>query len=541
MKGTLRGLWLLLLLAAPAEVHAQLEYSTNADGVSLTVTDYDGSGGAVAIPSSFGGLTVTCVGEEAFANSGITSISFANTVTNIGVEAFYGCGGLSSVTIPTNITVIAEGAFAVCVNLKTMSVAANNAFYSSSKGVIFDKSGKTLVECPGGLNATSYTIASTVTNIGEAAFEGCINLTNVTVPASITSIGEYVFADSYNMTGITLPAGLTNIEDHAFYGCNGLESLAIPASVTSIGAEAFYSCYDLASVTIPTNVNSIGPGAFAWCIGLKTITVAGQNSSYSSVNGVLFDKGQATLVQYPAGLGGSYTIPASVTSIGASAFEGCQTLINVTIPSSVTGIGDYAFGYCYDLASAAIPAGITNFGAYAFYGCNDLTNLTIAAGVTNIGAYAFYGCYDLTSVTIPASISSLGEGAFEYCIHLTNVFFQGDAPVADSTVFAHDNSSPTAYYLPGTAGWSASFAGLPAVLWNPLIQTGDGGFGVQSNQFGFNITGTANIPIVVAACTNLAAALWTPLQALTLTNGLCYFSEPFQTNSTGRFYRISEP
>jgi len=93
--------------------------------------------------------------------------------------------------------------------------------------------------------------------------------------------------------------------------------------------------------------------------------------------------------------------------------------------------------------------------------------------------------------------------------------------------------------LPGTTGWSSTFAGLPALLWNPLIQTGDGSFGVQNYQFGFNITGTANIPIVVEASPSLAGPVWTPLQTLTLTNGSFFFSEPFQPNLSARFYRIS--
>jgi hypothetical protein len=95
------------------------------------------------------------------------------------------------------------------------------------------------------------------------------------------------------------------------------------------------------------------------------------------------------------------------------------------------------------------------------------------------------------------------------------------------------------YYLPATSGWSNSFDGVPAVLWNPVIQTGDGSFGVRNNQFGFNITGTTNIPIVVEASTSLASPVWTALQSLTLTNGTCYFSEPFQPGSSGRYYRIS--
>ena len=97
----------------------------------------------------------------------------------------------------------------------------------------------------------------------------------------------------------------------------------------------------------------------------------------------------------------------------------------------------------------------------------------------------------------------------------------------------------TVYYLPGTTGWSSTLsAGLPAVLWNPLIQAGDASFGVQNNQFGFNITGTTNLTIVVEACTNLASPVWTPLQTITLTNGSFYFSEPQRTNTPAAYYRI---
>ena len=95
--------------------------------------------------------------------------------------------------------------------------------------------------------------------------------------------------------------------------------------------------------------------------------------------------------------------------------------------------------------------------------------------------------------------------------------------------------------LPGTTGWSNTFQLVPVVLWNPLIQTGNGNFGVQNNQFGFDITGTPAIPIVVEASTNLANPVWTPLTNVTLTNGLFHFSEPAQPNTPARYYRIGSP
>ena len=98
-------------------------------------------------------------------------------------------------------------------------------------------------------------------------------------------------------------------------------------------------------------------------------------------------------------------------------------------------------------------------------------------------------------------------------------------------------NNATVYYLPGTGGWGATFADRPAVLWNPLMQTS----GVGPAGFGFNITGTTDIPIVVEACTNLAIANWVPLQSLNLTNGAFYFSDPNWTNYPARLYRIRSP
>jgi hypothetical protein len=95
--------------------------------------------------------------------------------------------------------------------------------------------------------------------------------------------------------------------------------------------------------------------------------------------------------------------------------------------------------------------------------------------------------------------------------------------------------------LPGTTGWGTTFGGRAAVLWNPSIQTTNASFGVRTNQFGFTITGTANIPIVVEASASLASASWTPLQTCTLTNGSIYFNDPQWTNYPARFYRVRSP
>jgi hypothetical protein len=202
-------LLVLLLLAAPAAVQAQYAYSTNADGSiyayttntdgSINIAGYSGPPWAVTIPTNINNLLVTSIGQVAYYETGLTSVTISGGVANIAQAAFFGCSSLASVTILT------EGG----------------------------------------------------TTIGNYAFSDCPNLTNVTMSDGVASIESGAFAD----TG-------------------------------------------LATVTIPASVTNIDPGPFRDCISLTAIVVASNNPYYSDLNGVLFDKGQTTLIQYPIGIYG---------------------------------------------------------------------------------------------------------------------------------------------------------------------------------------------------------------------------------------------
>jgi hypothetical protein len=123
---------------------------------------------------------------------------------------------------------------------------------------------------------------------------------------------------------------------------------------------------------------------------------------------------------------------------------------------------------------------------------------------------------------------------------LRGVFLQGEAPSIGSFAFFNDNSA-IAYRRLNTTSWSNNAVGLPAVLWNPQAQMSESIFNMRTDCFGFTITGTTNIPVVVDASTNLGSGNWTALDSVSLTNGSFYFSDPQWTNYPGRFYRLRSP
>ena len=271
----------------------------------------------------------------------MTSVTIPNSVTFIGSSAFRECSGLTSVTIPNSVTSIGNGAFYRCSGL------------------------------------TSVTIPNSVTFIGNSAFRECSGLTSVSIPNSVTSIGNSAFYYCIGLTSVNIPNSVTSIENWAFSYCSGLTSVTIPNSVASIGNSAFYRCSGLTSVTIPNSVTTIGESAFANCSSLNSINVASGNTHYSSIDGVLYNYVQDTLIECP-GARTSLTIPNSVTSIGNNAFFYCRGLTSITIPNSVTSIGNDAFGECRGLTSikclASIPPSI---GDNSFQNISDTCTLTV--------------------------------------------------------------------------------------------------------------------------------------------------------------------
>ena len=344
---------------------------------------------------------------------------------------------------------------------------------------------------------------------------------------------------------------VTGIGDAAFYGCIKLAGITIPDSITNIGSGAFNSCLSLTNVTIPASVISIGDYAFFYCTNLLAITVDTANPSYSSLDGVLFNKDRTTLMQFPFGKAGSYSIPSSVTSLADEAFginnfgypslsppSSCTGLTNLTVPGSITNLGDYAFAHCVGLTSVTLSNGIAAFGNYAFFDCTSLTNIaipgsvasmgyntfdyctslanvTIGDGVPSIEGADFADCWMLNNVTIPDSVTNIGQYAF-YACHLTNVTIPGGVTSLGDYAFS---------------GCAFTNITIP----NGVISIGNDSFEYCANltgiTLGSNITSIGNLAF--SSCTSLTNII-IPDNVTTIGHAAFYYCPSLATVTVGQ-------
>ena len=417
---------------------------------------------------AFSGLDYDSVNTTVVETSCIKleSIIIPDSVTTIGVQAFYECSSLTSVTIGDGVLEIYTAAFHICENLQEFK----GKFASEdSRCLIVD--GILNSFAPAGL--TEYTIPDSVTEIGNYAFFGCSSLTSVTIPDGVTTIGYAAFAYCGSLTSVTMGEGVETVGGYAFANCPNLNAvhitdlavwcnidfinpltdgnvdfaanplcnagslylngelvtdLVIPDGVTELRIISFVNCSNLTSVTIPDSVTIIGVYAFSWCESLTSVTIG---DSVTEIGDYAF--------HYCENLT-SVTIPDSVTTIGDDAFRCCSSLTSVTIPDSVTEIGERAFYLCSNLKSLTIPNSVAEIGSGTFCGCYSLTSVTIGNSVTTIGGWAFGDCISLTSITIPDSVTTIGDAAFRYCISLTSITIPDSVTTIGDAAFEYCGS-----------------------------------------------------------------------------------------------------
>lgn len=301
---------------------------TSSSTVAVTFKDrnYNSYSGSVNIPQTVTHdgttYTVTAIGRGAFWQStGLTAVSIPNTVTLIDYAAFYSCTALTSVTIPNSVTELGQYCFQGCTALQQV------------------------------------VIGSSVTNIPMQCFLYCESLSQVTIPASVKEIGTYAFGYCTRLTTATMQNGVESIGYSAFIGCSSLQTITIPASVTAIGESVLSEC----SALVAINVNNA-------------------NTHYRSQDGVLFTAAMDSLLAFPNMSCTDYQVPASVTVIGASAFNGCDNLKSIILPEGLTTISSGAFQSCLKLTTLHIPASVSHIEGGALANCVSMTSINVAEG-----------------------------------------------------------------------------------------------------------------------------------------------------------------
>lgn len=249
--GTITGATFTITATAPSR-------DFTFDATTGTIKKYNGNDAVVNIPSEINGTPVTTIGNAAFRDSSVTSVTIPASVTEIGANAFAGCTNLTSVNY--------EGDWSN-LTIQSGNPAVQDAAKDAANEQLFD------------FAFTPDNTAVIVTNYkckGTAA--------DVTIPSCykgkpVTAINNAAFPNSA-VTSVTIPDSVTSIPDAAFVNCSQLTNISIPNSVTYIGFSAFDGCASLKSITLPSSLRTIGNSAFAGCPSLMTVTYPGSKTQW---------------------------------------------------------------------------------------------------------------------------------------------------------------------------------------------------------------------------------------------------------------------
>ncbi|MCL2487706.1 MAG: leucine-rich repeat protein [Oscillospiraceae bacterium] len=455
------------LTAAAADEEPELTQVGDYRLKGTVLVKYTGEEEDLVIPAELG---ITEIGWDAFIDiidyEYFPNMTLRSVVIPEGVEKITGglqnCRALERVTLPDSVTEIGYGAFSECVSLVEINL-------------------------PEGL-----------TIIGSGAFAGCEALPAINIPDSVTSIGNSAFANCKALLTVKIPYGVTVIEDCTFSDCVSLLTVEIPDSVLSIEGRAFAGCANLSAITIPKSVIEIGSiygypyGIFDECVSLENFYVDPDNTAFSDLDGVLFDKAETTLICFPPGRADSpYIVPEGVTVIREGAFWRCENLTGIVLPDRLETIGYDAFRMCRNLENITVPDGVIDFGQSAFDSTKwyadqpdglvvlgkvlyrykgsmpDNTVLTLPDGIIGIASYAFaaytaWGNYRLAGIALPDSIKYIGDCAFAGCYKLKNITIPKNVMYIGQEVF-RGNECLSAIHVNAE---NKSYTGIDGVLFN---------------------------------------------------------------------------
>ncbi len=372
------------------------------------------------------------IGAWAFRDcTSLMEIDLNKGLTIIGQNAFAGCDSLKEIIIPDSVVVMDSGAFGSCAGVERIVIGEGltelsySAFsYSESlKEIVFGSNLRSIsIGAFRGCTALEYVeLPANITVISDSAFRSCTALRSITMP-NVTKIAYYAFAGCSALEELDLPETLQTIEECAFGYCSSLTKVTIPDSVTIMDLDCFEGCTSLKEVYIGKGVSDLDSQAFLNCTALEKITVAPENAFYMSDEyGVLHTKDQKTLLTYPVGRVGAYTVADTVTKIGRNAFTNCSGLTAVTLPEGLQTLEYEAFGGCTALMEVRLPDSLTKTWGGTFARCTALETVWFGDGLKELSSTMFLDCTVLKEVHLPAALESMGSETFKNCTALTAI------------------------------------------------------------------------------------------------------------------------
>ena len=372
---------ILAIVAFSVGAQAQVGTSFLAGNIAYTITSDStvevGQKGCVAGTSPYSGAvtipatvtrqnrtyTVTAVGEAAFFNCNVSSVTLPGTIGTLKTLSFFGANNLSSLTLPSSVSRIER--YALVGRRLSLQVDPASPYLTVVEGVLYSKDTATLVVCP-------------------QAKSGALQL----------------------------PSGVECIAVAGFYNCDQLTSIALPPSLQEIGEMAFAFCSRLNNLVVPSSVRRIDVGPFLGCTALTSLAIAEGNSRYVMQDYMIMNALRDSVVSCHKS-SPSVTLPSSVRYVGG--FQYNTSLAEITLPESVDELAHNAFEGCTELSQVAMPQRMSLMGKEAFYGCENLTAVRIADGLRVVDTDAFHGCAKLAQVEWGDTVERIEYGAFLLC------------------------------------------------------------------------------------------------------------------------------
>ena len=434
----------------------------------------------ITVTTISGGHSATCtITVQPIVPTGVTLNSNAETLTEGNTFQLTATVAPSNAT-NKNVTWSSSNASIASVNSSGLVTA--NAVGTATITVQTDDGGKTATcaftvtsqyRATGTTGALTWTLTytGTLTISGNGAMPDYnLNATPwsnyyyeifaIVMEQGVTSIGNYAFSNCVVSTSIILPNGLTRIGAYGIHNTQ-ISSIDLPNTLITIDEMAFHGNY-ITNLYIPASVQNIG-NRFAWsCFNLSAITVDPNNSYYSSFDGVLFNKNQTVLIEFPRNKTGNFAIPATVATLQyPSPFEYNESLNSIDIPSSLIDLGSYPFMYCRNLTSINVANSNPNYSSQdgVLYNKNKTillnyppnktgTSFEIPNTVTTIGYRAIENVdwSHLNTLKIPSSVNNIYDMGIR-CLSLTSVIVDNMTPPNLSPV-GLDFISSTVLHVP---------------------------------------------------------------------------------------------